>query len=225
MLPTWDRADLAALRAAARPSRLRPSVRRSFVPWSPLYRPHSAVRAHFLKLWPELCGQVITSPPAPVVRLSAIEKSKRLAAFTAVDKHIGPEHKVRLRLRAAVARPHNRASSTSASALVRTVWRSRRGALTRTRRCRLDCALCRRTYRCPGSGMEQRARLHSYRCATTISVSRSARLMHYVGFQSKELIVRAGLRLGDVDQYPTLDVTIDGADECAPHRPPLARAR
>ncbi|EJT99671.1 ribose-5-phosphate isomerase [Dacryopinax primogenitus] len=33
------------------------------------------------------------------------------------------------------------------------------------------------------------------------------------GFQSKELIVNAGLRLGDIDQYPNLDVTIDGADE------------
>ena len=34
-----------------------------------------------------------------------------------------------------------------------------------------------------------------------------------VGFQSKQLIVQAGLNLGDVDQYPTIDVTIDGADE------------
>ncbi|KAF8649065.1 hypothetical protein AX16_006038 [Volvariella volvacea WC 439] len=33
------------------------------------------------------------------------------------------------------------------------------------------------------------------------------------GFQSRELIVSAGLNLGDVDQYPTIDVTIDGADE------------
>ena len=33
------------------------------------------------------------------------------------------------------------------------------------------------------------------------------------GFQSKELIVKANLRLGDVDQYPNIDVTIDGADE------------
>lgn len=33
------------------------------------------------------------------------------------------------------------------------------------------------------------------------------------GFQSKELIVAANLRLGDVDQYPIIDVTIDGADE------------
>lgn len=34
-----------------------------------------------------------------------------------------------------------------------------------------------------------------------------------IGFQSKELIVKAGLLLGDVDQYPVIDVTIDGADE------------
>jgi len=33
------------------------------------------------------------------------------------------------------------------------------------------------------------------------------------GFQSKQLIVDAGLTLGDVDQYPTIDVTLDGADE------------
>ena len=34
-----------------------------------------------------------------------------------------------------------------------------------------------------------------------------------IGFQSKQLIVEAGLNLGDVDQYPTIDVTLDGADE------------
>lgn len=33
------------------------------------------------------------------------------------------------------------------------------------------------------------------------------------GFQSKELIVKAGLNLGDVDQFSSLDITIDGADE------------
>ena len=33
------------------------------------------------------------------------------------------------------------------------------------------------------------------------------------GFQSKELIIKAGLKLGDVDQFPNIDVTIDGADE------------
>lgn len=33
------------------------------------------------------------------------------------------------------------------------------------------------------------------------------------GFQSKELIVKSGLKLGDVDSFPEIDVTIDGADE------------
>jgi ribose 5-phosphate isomerase A len=33
------------------------------------------------------------------------------------------------------------------------------------------------------------------------------------GFQSKELIVMSNLNLSDVDQFPTIDVTIDGADE------------
>ena len=40
-----------------------------------------------------------------------------------------------------------------------------------------------------------------------------AQCHRYVGFQSKELIVKGNLRLGDVDQYPNIDVTIDGADE------------
>jgi hypothetical protein len=34
------------------------------------------------------------------------------------------------------------------------------------------------------------------------------------GFQSKELIVSAGLRLGDVDQFPTIDVTFDVSISC-----------
>jgi ribose 5-phosphate isomerase A len=33
------------------------------------------------------------------------------------------------------------------------------------------------------------------------------------GFQSKQLIIGGGLRLGDVDEHPTIDVTLDGADE------------
>lgn len=37
--------------------------------------------------------------------------------------------------------------------------------------------------------------------------------LFFSGFQSKELIVSAQLGLGDVDQYPVIDVTIDGADE------------
>jgi len=37
------------------------------------------------------------------------------------------------------------------------------------------------------------------------------------GFQSKELIVHGKLVLGDIDQYPNIDVTIDGADEIDDH--------
>lgn len=57
----------------------------------------------------------------------------------------------------------------------------------------LPCALCSRTQRSLPSTFTRR----------------------YIptGFQSKELIVKAGLNLGDVDQFPTIDVTIDGADE------------
>lgn len=33
------------------------------------------------------------------------------------------------------------------------------------------------------------------------------------GFQSKNLIIDGGLRLGDIDMFSTLDVTLDGADE------------
>ncbi|WFD32737.1 ribose-5-phosphate isomerase [Malassezia sp. CBS 17886] len=33
------------------------------------------------------------------------------------------------------------------------------------------------------------------------------------GFQSKNLIVDGGLRLGDIDEFPELDVSLDGADE------------
>jgi ribose 5-phosphate isomerase A len=36
------------------------------------------------------------------------------------------------------------------------------------------------------------------------------------GFQSKALITESGLTLGDLESYPRIDVTIDGADECVP---------
>lgn len=41
------------------------------------------------------------------------------------------------------------------------------------------------------------------------------------GFQSKQLIVEANLTLGDVDQYLSIDVTIDGADESVASTPSL----
>lgn len=33
-------------------------------------------------------------------------------------------------------------------------------------------------------------------------------------FQAKQLIVENGLKLGELEIYPELDVAIDGADEC-----------
>jgi hypothetical protein len=42
------------------------------------------------------------------------------------------------------------------------------------------------------------------------------------GFQSTQLIIEAGLDLGDVSQFPVIDVTIDGADECVEASPPIS---
>lgn len=51
----------------------------------------------------------------------------------------------------------------------------------------------------------------------TGTVKRAQAITHLLrqclGFQSRQLIVAAQLTLGDVSQYPVLDVTIDGADE------------
>lgn len=38
------------------------------------------------------------------------------------------------------------------------------------------------------------------------------------GFQSKQLIIDNGLRLGSIDQHPVLDIAFDGADEVDPKR-------
>lgn len=43
------------------------------------------------------------------------------------------------------------------------------------------------------------------------------------GFQSKELIISSHLNLGDVDQFLTIDVTIDGADESVASVAPYGR--
>jgi len=97
---------------------------------------------------------------APVLDItSPIEASKQHAAWTAVDKHILPEHKV--------------IGIGSGSTVPYVVERivSQGGKLNKDR------------------------------------------VFIPTGFQSKELIVAANLRLGDVDQYPAIDVTIDGADE------------
>ncbi|CAE6528370.1 unnamed protein product [Rhizoctonia solani] len=93
------------------------------------------------------------------LQLEVMESAKRLAAYTAVDRHILNEHTV--------------IGIGSGSTVPYVVDRI----------------------------IQQGDRLNKHRVFIP------------TGFQSKELIVRGGLKLGDVDQYPTIDVTIDGADE------------
>ena len=40
--------------------------------------------------------------------------------------------------------------------------------------------------------------------------------MYPTGFQSKQLIIDNGLRLGTIEQYPDIDIAFDGADEVDP---------
>lgn len=94
--------------------------------------------------------------------LSPVEQSKRLAAYTAVDKHILPHHKI--------------VGIGSGSTVPYVVERI----------------------------LQQGTELNK------------DRVFIPTGFQSKELIISGHLNLGDVDQFLTIDVTIDGADEVDP---------
>lgn len=90
---------------------------------------------------------------------NVIEGAKQLAAFTAVDQHILPHHKV------------------------------------------------------IGIGSGSTVPYVVERIVQQGKEANAGRVFIPTGFQSKELIVKSGLILGDVDQYPNIDVTIDGADE------------
>ncbi|KAF9493699.1 ribose-5-phosphate isomerase [Pleurotus eryngii] len=91
--------------------------------------------------------------------LSTIEAAKRLAAYTAVDRHVKPEHII-----------IGIGSGSTVPYVVERIVQQGREA-------------------------------------------NKDRVFIPTGFQSKELIVSSNLNLGDVDQYPTIDVTLDGADE------------
>ncbi|GBE84195.1 Ribose-5-phosphate isomerase [Sparassis crispa] len=109
-------------------------------------------------------GFIATSTPPPLISsqpkaVTGIEAAKRLAAWTAVDRHVLPEHKV------------------------------------------------------IGIGSGSTVPYVVERIVAQGSEVNKDRVFIPTGFQSKELIVEAHLRLGDIDQYPTIDVTIDGADE------------
>ncbi|EKM77625.1 hypothetical protein AGABI1DRAFT_86546 [Agaricus bisporus var. burnettii JB137-S8] len=93
------------------------------------------------------------------VALSPIETSKRLAAYTAVDHHVKPEHTT-----------IGIGSGSTVPYVVERIVQQ---------------------------GVE----------------ANKNRVFIPTGFQSKLLIIEAGLNLGDVDEFPSIDVTIDGADE------------
>jgi len=95
-------------------------------------------------------------------QLPVIEQAKRLAAYTAVDKHILPHHKI------------------------------------------------------IGIGSGSTVPYVVERIVQQGAESNKGRTFIPTGFQSKELIISARLNLGDVDQFLTIDVTIDGADEVDP---------
>ncbi|KAH0579018.1 ribose-5-phosphate isomerase rki1, variant 2 [Termitomyces sp. 'cryptogamus'] len=100
----------------------------------------------------------MTSSSTPAAA-NVIEASKQLAAYTAVDQHIKPEHTI-----IGIG-----SGSTVPYVVDRIVQQG-------------------------------------------VEVNKN-RIFVPTGFQSKELIVNAGLTLGDVDQISAIDVTIDGADE------------
>jgi hypothetical protein len=76
---------------------------------------------------------------------------------------------------------------------------------------RFDRSLRRGAHRRTRPRGEQTSHIYSNRSLSPLLLP--YRSHTYTGFQSKELIVSSGLNVGDVDQYPTIDVTIDGADE------------
>ncbi|KAL0570751.1 ribose-5-phosphate isomerase rki1 [Marasmius crinis-equi] len=101
----------------------------------------------------------VLKSPIPPGELSVVERSKQLAAWTAVDDYV---------------KPHFRVIGIGSGSTVPYV-----------------------VERIVNQGAE----------------ANKDRVFIPTGFQSKELIVASGLNLGDVDQYPTIDVTLDGADE------------
>ncbi|KAG6879406.1 hypothetical protein C0992_002888 [Termitomyces sp. T32_za158] len=110
--------------------------------------------------------------------VNVIEASKKLAAYTAVDKHIKPEHIV-----------------GDYSTLL-----FQHQKLTGT-------------LKIIGIGSGSTVPYVVDRIVQQGVEANKGRIFVPTGFQSKELIVSAGLTLGDVDQISAIDVTIDGADE------------
>ncbi|KAF5354310.1 hypothetical protein D9756_007205 [Leucocoprinus leucothites] len=122
----------------------------------------------------------LSSQTVAQAALSPIEASKRLAAYTAVDHHVKPEHTI----------------IGIGSGMSLQSARKNPGILSRS-----DYAL--------GSTVPYVVE----RIVQQGVEANKKRVFIPTGFQSKQLIVEASLNLGDVDEYPSIDVTIDGADE------------
>ena len=170
--------------------------------------------------------QVVLTP-GKVAKLSVIEKSKRLAAFAAVDEHLLKEHKVHESWHVFATEIYlclighwywiwyGQILSPIAYFLDR--WPNANVIP------RFNCTIRRRTYLGPRFWIEYRPCIYSHWFVPPSSWSHLidpmtwSLMVHYfmciTGFQSKELIVSSHLNLGDVDQFPTIDVTFDGADE------------
>jgi ribose 5-phosphate isomerase A len=148
--------------------------------------------------------------------MDPIEQSKRLAAYQAVDNHVQPEHRVSREL----VRFWGYSADVTLSRKVIGIGSGMIGSslsqdsllilIVKDRLCpmswRGSCSREQQSTR--GASSSQLVRLF-FEIREWIVEPLS------LGFQSKQLIVDAGLGLGDVDQYPTIDVTLDGADECA----------
>ena len=134
-------------------------------------------------LRPTIQPNPVSNVPATSVVVAAptstVESAKRLAAWTAVDKHVLPNHEV--------------FTSSHISLHLQTLTHSHSKVI--------------------GIGSGSTVPYVVERILAQGPEVNKDRVFIPTGFQSKELIVEAKLRLGDVDQYPHIDVTIDGADE------------
>jgi ribose 5-phosphate isomerase A len=130
-----------------------------------------------------------TSTISTLPVLAPLEAAKRLAAYAAVDRHIGLSDKVRCS-----ALPSDCFSGFASWSL---------------------CAYLRTqlTAQVIGIGSGSTVPYVVDRIVAQGAEANLGRIFVPTGFQSKELIIKGGLVLGDIDQYPSLDVTIDGADE------------
>lgn len=137
--------------------------------------------------------------------MSIVEESKRLAAYAAVDKHVLPHHKVPqydpCRRLSGYTHPHrdhrDRFGYVHIPQYLPLIQMS--SSLGSTVPYVVDRIVQQ------GAGLNKE------------------RVFVPTGFQSKELIIHADLNLGDVDQFLSIDVTIDGADESVASIPPYIR--